>query len=140
MDGIVSNTTDNRFNPVLVVAATNRPDMIDDALMRPGRFDKLIHVPAPDLESRFAILKLYAERMAFATSVDLDAIAARTENFSGADLCNLCNEAALHALTCNFDVDCIEMHDFEHVLHEQKPSLSHAQIQWYMEFEKRFVR
>ena len=76
---------------VLVIGATNRPDLIDDALMRPGRFDKLIHVPAPDYSSRISILKYIETKMPF-FEVNLENIAVRTNNFSGADLVNLCNE------------------------------------------------
>jgi len=89
MDGIVGGGSQQH---ILVVAATNRPDMIDDALLRPGRFDKLIHVPAPDVDSRLALLKLHAQRMPFHENVVLEEIASRTDRYSGADLCNLCNE------------------------------------------------
>ncbi|XP_055842134.1 uncharacterized protein LOC129909161 [Episyrphus balteatus] len=122
-------------NSILVVAATNRPEMIDDALMRPGRFDKLIHVPAPDRDSRLQILKMHAGKMPFHNDVDLEKIAKATELFSGADICNLCNEAAMHAFTQDSDVEYINMEDFESVLRYQKSSLTQAQVQWYRDFE-----
>ncbi|XP_073842359.1 ATPase family gene 2 protein homolog B [Musca autumnalis] len=144
MDGIMgSNALDgvNANNHILVVAATNRPDMVDDALMRPGRFDKLIHVPAPDYNSRRAILALYKEKMPFATDVDIDQIAELTQNFSGADICNLCNEAAINAFQRDFNANEIKHEDFVHILKTSlKSSLTQSQIDWYYDFERRFHR
>ncbi|XP_017058049.1 transitional endoplasmic reticulum ATPase isoform X2 [Drosophila ficusphila] len=135
MDGIVGGGTQQH---ILVVAATNRPDMIDDALIRPGRFDKLIHVPAPDEESRLALLKLHAKRMPFHRNVVLDEIATRTDRCSGADLCNLCNEAAIEAFQRDFEATEIELQDFEKVLAKQKSSLTQNQIDAYYKFASRF--
>lgn len=136
MDGIVSA---NQQGHILVVAATNRPDMIDDAVMRPGRFDKLIHVPAPDLKSRLALLQLHARRMPFHANVQLEEIAARTERYSGADLCNLCNEAAIEAFQRDFEISQIELQDFHTVLARQKSSLTQKQIDNYYEFASRYL-
>jgi cell division protease FtsH len=80
---------------VILIAATNRPDILDPALLRPGRFDRQIVVDRPDLEGRKAILKVHAKGKPFAKSVDLDIIARRTPGFTGADLANVINEAAL---------------------------------------------
>lgn len=124
-------------NKILVVAATNRPDMIDDALMRPGRFDRLIHVPPPDFESRLAILSIYKEKMPFDDGVDLEVLANLTENFSGSDICNLCNEVAMFAFMRNFDVTKITRNDFEEFLAKTKSSLTLKQIQWYYDFENK---
>ncbi|XP_030386067.1 spermatogenesis-associated protein 5-like protein 1 [Scaptodrosophila lebanonensis] len=136
MDGIVGGDSQHH---ILVVAATNRPDMIDDALIRPGRFDKLIHVPAPDSDSRLALLQLHAKRMPFDSSVDIKEIAERTERYSGADLCNLCNEAAMRALQRDFDAISIQMQDFEEVLGRVKSSLTQSQIDGYYKFAYRFL-
>ncbi|EDW11555.2 uncharacterized protein Dmoj_GI14126 [Drosophila mojavensis] len=136
MDGIVSG---DNVQHILVVAATNRPDMLDDALLRPGRFDKLIHVPAPDLASRLALLQLHAQRMPFHANVQLEQIAARTERYSGADLCNLCNEAAIEAFQRDFNVNHIELRDFEMVLTRQKSSLDQRQIESYYKFAARHL-
>lgn len=92
MDGIEG------ANGVLVIAATNRPDMIDEALLRPGRFDKILYVPPPDLEGRLEILEIKTRGMKVGSDVDLGILAKRTEFFTGADLENLCREAALIAL------------------------------------------
>ncbi|XP_002083494.3 transitional endoplasmic reticulum ATPase [Drosophila simulans] len=136
MDGIVGGGSQQH---ILVVAATNRPDMIDDALLRPGRFDKLIHVPAPDEKSRLALLKLHSHRMPFHENVVLEEIAARTDRYSGADLCNLCNEAAIEAFQRDFEATEIELQDFEKVLVKQKSSLTQSQIDGYYKFAYRFL-
>ncbi len=93
----------------VVVAATNRPDILDPALLRPGRFDRQITVPMPTKEERAAILRVHAKNKPFDDSVDLDAIALRTIGFSGADLENLLNEAALR--TARRKVGAISMED-----------------------------
>jgi len=80
---------------VILIAATNRPDILDPALLRPGRFDRQIAVDPPDMEGRKAILRVHARGKPFAPDVDLDAVARRTPGFTGADLANVINEAAL---------------------------------------------
>jgi cell division protease FtsH len=82
---------------VIVLAATNRPETLDSALLRPGRFDRQVLVDRPDLAGRLAILQIYAQKVKLAEDVDLNAIATRTPGFAGADLANLINEAALLA-------------------------------------------
>ena len=89
MDGMADN------NGIVVIAATNRPDVLDSALLRPGRFDRQITVSLPDLKGRTAILKVHARNKKIDQSVDLEAIAKRTPGFSGADLENVLNEAAI---------------------------------------------
>lgn len=141
MDGIGLNMRSakllNSENKILVVAATNRPDMIDDALMRPGRFDRLIHVPPPDFYSRLAIFEIYKQKMPFSDDVELEVLSNLTENFSGSDICNLCNEVALRAFMKNFEVSQITRNDFEETLSETKSSLTSKQIQWYYDFENK---
>lgn len=80
---------------VILIAATNRPDILDPALLRPGRFDRQIPVDAPDMEGRKAILRVHAKGKPFTPDVDLDSVARRTPGFSGADLANVINESAL---------------------------------------------
>lgn len=96
---------------VIILAATNRPDVLDTALMRPGRFDRQIVVDAPDLKGRLAILRVHTKNLRLAPDVDLDIIAQRTPGFVGADLANICNEAALLAARRN--KDAIETTDLE---------------------------
>ena len=89
---------------VILIAATNRPDVLDPALLRPGRFDRQISVEAPDLTGRSHILQVHAVGKPLAENVDLDSIARRTPGFSGADLANVLNEAALLAARMNLNV------------------------------------
>lgn len=105
MDGFDSNTT------VIVIAATNRPDVLDPALMRPGRFDRQVVVPLPDIRGREQILKVHATKVPLDKSVDLPVLARGTPGFSGADLANLVNEAALFAGRRNKTK--VDMSDFE---------------------------
>lgn len=86
------------LNNVTVIAATNRPDMIDPALLRPGRFDRLIYIGVPDLEARKEILKIHLHDKPLAADVDIDAFAKETEGYTGADLASACNEASILAI------------------------------------------
>lgn len=99
MDGFNAKTN------VILIAATNRPDVLDPALLRPGRFDRQIAVEAPDLNGRLQILKVHAVGKPLAESVDLSGVAQRTPGFTGADLANVLNEAAL--LTARYDLSLI---------------------------------
>ncbi|GAA2720341.1 ATP-dependent zinc metalloprotease FtsH [Actinocorallia aurantiaca] len=96
---------------VILIAATNRPDILDPALLRPGRFDRQVTVDRPDLEGRKGILRVHGKGKPFAPDVDLDIIARRTPGFTGADLANVINEAAL--LTARFDRKLIDMETLE---------------------------
>jgi cell division protease FtsH len=106
MDGFDTNTN------VIVVAATNRPDILDPALLRPGRFDRHIVIDTPDIKGRKAILEVHAKGKVLAPNVDLEVIAKQTPGFSGADLANLLNEAALLAARHNRkDISMKELED-----------------------------
>ncbi|MBI2082974.1 MAG: ATP-dependent metallopeptidase FtsH/Yme1/Tma family protein [Deltaproteobacteria bacterium] len=105
MDGFESN------EGVIIMAATNRPDVLDPALLRPGRFDRRVIVPRPDLKGREEILKVHARKTVLGQDVELSVVARGTPGFSGADLENLVNEAALNA--ARYDKKFIEMTDFE---------------------------
>ncbi len=99
---------------VIIMAATNRPEVLDPALMRAGRFDRQVVVDKPDVRGREAILKIHARNVTLAPSVDLRLIAARTPGFSGADLANIVNEAAL--LAARKGKDAVEMADLEEAI------------------------
>ncbi|MDP3296964.1 MAG: ATP-dependent zinc metalloprotease FtsH [Thermodesulfovibrionia bacterium] len=102
------------FNPnegVIVLAATNRPDVLDPALLRPGRFDRQVVVPQPDVKGRLEIIKVHARKIPLAENVNLEVLARGTPGFSGADLANLVNEAAL--LAAKQSKSKVEMKDFE---------------------------
>ncbi|MBK8803383.1 MAG: ATP-dependent zinc metalloprotease FtsH [Fibrobacteres bacterium] len=106
MDGFSGN------EGVIIVAATNRPDVLDPALLRPGRFDRRVVVDAPDMRGRLEILKVHTgTKIPLSTDVDLSKIARGTPGFSGADLANLCNEAAL--LAARLGREAVTMDDFE---------------------------
>ncbi|KAG0230109.1 hypothetical protein BGW41_002607 [Actinomortierella wolfii] len=145
MDGI-----DNAGAGVLVVGATNRQDLIDKALLRPGRFDRVVYVPPPDVEARLQILKIYTRDIPLATNVDLEALARETELYTGADLQNLCREAAMLALRQRVllaasagetqqqqqqqqepRTTVVEEEDFEQALRVVKPSLTKALLTEY---------
>lgn len=106
MDGFESN------EGVILIAATNRPDVLDPALLRPGRFDRQVIVATPDLYGRKRILEVHTKKTPLARDVDLEILARGTPGFSGADLENLVNEAALQAARLNQDK--LDMHDFEY--------------------------
>jgi cell division protease FtsH len=106
MDGFTPN------EGIIVVAATNRPDVLDPALLRPGRFDRHVVVPRPDVQGRENILKVHTGEMELGEEVDLQVIARGTPGFTGADLSNLANEAALWA--ARNDKDKVDMTDFEY--------------------------
>ena len=99
---------------VIIMAATNRPEVLDPALLRPGRFDRQIVVDRPDLNGREAILKVHAKKIKLASDVDLSIIAARTPGMVGADLANIVNEAAL--LAARRGVEAVEMRDLEEAI------------------------
>jgi cell division protease FtsH len=105
MDGFESN------EGVILIAATNRPDVLDPALLRPGRFDRQVVVPRPDVKGRVGILKVHTKRTPLAPDVDLQVLARGTPGFSGADLANLVNEAAL--LAARQGKTKLDMRDFE---------------------------
>jgi len=96
---------------LILIAATNRPDTLDPAILRPGRFDRTIIVHLPDIKGREEILKVHTRKIKLAALVDLRSIASQTPGFSGADLANLCNEAALMA--ARYNKEAVEMIDFE---------------------------
>jgi cell division protease FtsH len=100
----------SRSDLTIVLAATNRPDVLDPALLRPGRFDRRVVVDRPELEARLAILGVHTKDKPLGADVDMEAIARNTPGFSGADLSNLCNEAALNATRRG--ADSIDAHDF----------------------------
>jgi len=105
MDGFESN------EGVILISATNRPDVLDPALLRPGRFDRQVVVPRPDVKGREAILKIHSRKTPLAPSVNLSVIARGTPGFSGADLANVVNEAAL--LAARKDKNLVEMEDLD---------------------------
>jgi transitional endoplasmic reticulum ATPase len=132
MDGIEA------LQNVVVIAATNRPDIIDPAALRPGRFDRLIYVPDPDERTRVQILKIHTKSVPFAEGVSLEDFAKRTLGYSGADLQALCREAGMIALRHNIEAKEVSLRDFEEAMEKIKPSLSPDMENAYLGFAKRF--
>jgi len=128
MDGIVS------LEDIVVIAATNRPDMVDPAVIRPGRFDRLIYVPEPDEKSRQQIFKIYTKGMPLAKDVDLNQLASVTKYYSGADIENLCREAAMHTLRRDVAAPEVTMKDFQDAVKEVGPSVTPDMEKWYKSF------
>ncbi|NXF54487.1 SPA5L protein, partial [Oceanites oceanicus] len=119
----------------MVVAATNRPDMLDDALLRPGRLDKVIYIPPPDLKGRLSILKICTEKIPLDNDVSLQDVAVLTDLFSGADIENLCKEAALLALQENeLEATAVKHEHFVKSLRTVKPSLNIKDLEFYEKF------
>lgn len=130
LDGLVSR------GEVFVIAATNRPDLLDPALLRPGRFDKLIYVPPPDFRARMEIFRVHTRKMPLAEDVDLEYLAQATKGYSGADIAAVCREAALFALRrSKLKAKNVTMDDFLRALKVIRPSISQDLINYYQEFE-----
>ena len=128
MDGI------QEYKGVVVLAATNRPDLIDPALLRPGRFDKLVYVPPPDFNARLEILRILTAHLPLSPDVDLVELARVTEGYSGADLEALVREAVMIALRKSFSVKYIEKIYFLEASKTVKPSLNENVIKFYEEW------
>jgi len=124
---------------VVVIAATNRPDMVDYSLLRPGRFDRHILVPLPDEKSRREILKIHLRNVPLNKNVNLSELAKKTKNFSGADLEALCREASMLALRESLKdkkIDKVDKKHFEEVLKKIRPSIPEVVAKSYEKFEK----
>jgi transitional endoplasmic reticulum ATPase len=128
MDGIIT------LGEVVVIAATNRPDILDPAILRPGRFDRLIYVPQPDEKSRLKILEIYTKKMPLVKDVDLPSLSTMTNNYSGADIEALCREAALNALRKDAKAKQVGLADFQRAMKKIGPSISPDMASWYKNF------
>jgi len=131
MDGIES------LQNVVVIAATNRPDILDPAVMRPGRFDRLIDVPAPDSQALMQIFRIHARNMPLSKDVDLQEIAVKAKGYSGADVEALCREAAMNALRENIDAKEVTRKDFDKAMETVKPSINVKMEEYYAQFSER---
>jgi len=125
MDGL------EELNNVVVIGATNRPSLIDPALLRPGRFDELIYVAPPDTAGRRRILAIHTEGMPLADDVDLESLAQRTERFTGADLEDLVRRAGLNALRRGLDVNRVTKVDFDEALTDTRASVTEQMLGEY---------
>jgi transitional endoplasmic reticulum ATPase len=130
LDGLVS------LEDVVIIAATNRPDIVDPAILRPGRFDRLIYVPEPDNDSRLAIFKIYTKGMPLAKDVNLSQLVMLTKKYSGADIEALCREAGLNALRTSIKAKEVNNSDFRKAAEKIGPSIMPNMETWYKGFMK----
>jgi transitional endoplasmic reticulum ATPase len=127
MDGIMP------LEDIIVIAATNRPDIVDSAVLRPGRFDRLIYVPEPDEAARLEIFKIHTKNMPLSNDVDIKAHR-MTKGYSGADISSVCREAAMNALRRDINAKEVTISDFEKAMEEVPPSISPEIENWYRSF------
>ncbi|XP_074806929.1 ATPase family gene 2 protein homolog A isoform X2 [Natator depressus] len=130
MDGI------EQLKDVTILAATNRPDMIDKALMRPGRIDSIIYVPLPDTKTRREIFKLQFRSMPISDEVCLEELILQTQKYSGAEITAVCREAALLALQEDIQAKCIMGRHFQHALSIVTPRIPESLRQFYEDYQR----
>ncbi len=132
MDGLET------LKDVVIIAATNRPNLLDPAILRPGRFDRLVYVGAPERKGRLRIFKIHTQNTPLAEDVDLENLADTTEGYVGADIEAICREAVMFALRENFDIEAIEMRHFKEALKKVKPTINENIAQFYEKIEEQF--
>jgi transitional endoplasmic reticulum ATPase len=133
MDGL------ENLRDVVVLAASNRPDMVDPALLRPGRFDRLLLVKPPDVEGRKAILNIHTKKMKLSPNVDINRLAEDLEGFVGADIAAMCREAVMIALREDININIIEMRHFEEAKKVIHPSCNEQIIQEFEKLERQLL-
>jgi len=116
---------------VVVMAATNRPDILDPAILRPGRFDRQVLIPAPDSKARLEILKVHTKKMPLGKDVNLKTLTAETEGFSGADIEALCREAGMAALRKDMNAKSVNRKHFTDAMKKVRPSIDDTVINYY---------
>jgi len=134
MDGL------DELNDVVILASTNRPDLIDPALLRPGRFDRIIGTNIPTKEDRLNILTIHTKKMPLEKDVNLNKIADATDGFVGADLEALCREAAMFVLRKDIKANKVGMSAFNEVLKKIKPSVSGSDVEAYKKIEDVYLK
>jgi len=134
LDGLVE------LKDIIVIAATNRPDIVDPALLRPGRFDRLIYVNPPNQKGREQIFKIYTRDMPLAQDVSLKDLAAATEGFVGSDIEAFCREAGMIALREDFNVESVGMKHFNEALEKIHPTVTADLLKYYESIMEKFKR
>ncbi len=134
MDGIEDLTN------VIVIGATNRPDILDPALLRPGRFDRIVYVPVPEKEGRLQILKIHTSKMPLDKSVSLEELSEKTEGFTGADMEALVREAAMLALRENMESKKVKKEHFFRAMEKVTPSVSKGDQERYKQIESKYLK
>jgi transitional endoplasmic reticulum ATPase len=123
---------------VVVIAATNRPEIVDSALIRSGRFDRLVFIGPPNRAGRIEIFKIHLKNIPVSPEVNVEELADLTENYVGADLESLCREAVMLALRENFDIEKVGMHHFRDSLKKVRPALVEDMIEYYEKLQDQF--
>jgi len=130
IDGLESN------DGVVVLASTNRPELVDPALLRAGRFDKLLYVGPPSLKDRLEILKIHTSHMPLGKKINLDTLAKKLDGFVGADIEALCQEAGIIAMSEDFDASLVLLKHFEAAAKEVRPSVTPEVMEYYEKLSK----
>jgi len=125
---------------IVIIGATNRPDLLDTALLRPGRFDRIILTPAPDTKSRFDIFKVHTKSMPLGKDVDIDHLAKHTEGYAGADIEAVCREAAINALRESMDAKTVNQKHFDLAIKTVHPSVTHDIEKEYELLQDKFTQ
>ncbi|MBD3209005.1 CDC48 family AAA ATPase [Candidatus Woesearchaeota archaeon] len=134
MDGL------QELNDIVIVAATNRPDILDTALLRPGRFDRILLVPSPGDKAREQIFRVHTKDMPLAKNVDFASLVKKTDGYAGADIESICREAAILALREDMKANAVKMKHFEAALDKVRPSVNKEVEQAYEDLQKTFRR
>jgi len=134
MDGIES------LNEIVVIGATNRPDMLDSAILRPGRFDRLVKVMPPNQEARLAIFKVHTKKMPLAKDTSLNVFAEKTEGYTGADIEAVCREAGMLALRESMEAKEVKKKHFDLAMKKFGPSVTQDDVRRYNEIEGSYLR
>ena len=134
MDGL------EELKGIVVIGATNRPDMLDPALLRPGRFDRLVLVPIPNKEGRLAILKIHTKSMPLDKSVNLEELSKKLEGYTGADIESLCREAAMLALREDKDAKIVKLKHFDKAIEKVPQSVSKQTAEIYRKMEEESLK
>jgi transitional endoplasmic reticulum ATPase len=129
-----------QLNDLVVIGATNRPDIIDSSLLRPGRFDELLLVDPPDKQSRVEIFKIHTKDMPLADDVNIDELAKITEGYAGADIEGVCRQAGMNSLRENIDNQEVTRKHFTKALDEATPSIDEEMMAYYKEIVKKLGR
>ena len=123
---------------VVVIAATNRPEIIDPALIRSGRFDRLVFIGPPSREGRIEIIKINLKNTPYSDDVNMEELADLTDNYVGSDIESLCREAVMLALRENFDAEKVEMKHFKEALKKVRPALAEDMLEYYEKLQEQF--
>jgi transitional endoplasmic reticulum ATPase len=132
IDGLIS------LQNVLVIAATNRPDIIDPAVLRPGRFDRRVYVPPPDEGARLKILEIKTKEMPLDGGINLRDLSRKMASYSGADIDSVAREAAIYSLRRDPQATKVTLKDFETAMGEISPSITPDMEKWYLDVSKKF--